>query len=98
MLQGQGAAASLISALRRAGTLRWLLLMRLIILRGGGAPEDMRAFDDYTLAAAIARFPLPVITGIGHERDQTLADIVAHTALPTPMSAAHFLIEQDAGA
>ena len=93
MLQGQGAAASLLSALRRAEECAGSF-DALVILRGGGAPEDLQAFNDYALAAAIARFSLPVITGIGHERDQTLADIVAHTALPTPMSAAQFLIER----
>ncbi len=63
-----------------------------VIIRGGGAVSDLSGFDTYLLAAACAQFPLPVITGIGHERDETVLDAVAHTRVKTPTAAAAFLI------
>lgn len=64
----------------------------IIIIRGGGSQIDLDCFDDYNLCAHIAQFPLPIITGIGHERDQSIADLVAHTNLKTPTSVAEFLL------
>ena len=64
-----------------------------VIIRGGGATSDLSDFDSYPLAACIAQMPLPVITGIGHERDETVLDYVAHTHLKTPTAVAAFLIE-----
>ncbi len=64
-----------------------------VIIRGGGATSDLSDFDSYALASAIAQFPLPVITGIGHDRDQTVLDFVAHTSLKTPTAVAAFLVE-----
>jgi len=64
----------------------------LVIIRGGGAQVDLDCFDSYELAAHIAQFPIPVLTGIGHERDETIADLVAHTHLKTPTAVAEFLI------
>ncbi|MCH7415383.1 exodeoxyribonuclease VII large subunit [Belliella sp. R4-6] len=63
-----------------------------VIIRGGGAQMDLDCFDDYQLALAIAKFPLPIITGIGHERDETIADLVAHTKVKTPTAAAEFIL------
>lgn len=63
-----------------------------IIIRGGGANSDLAGFDTYELAANAAQFSLPIITGIGHERDDTILDLVAHTRLKTPTAAADFLI------
>ena len=63
-----------------------------VIIRGGGAVSELSCFDSYNLAYNIANFPLPVITGIGHERDDTVADVVAHTKVKTPTAAAEFLI------
>ncbi len=63
----------------------------LLILRGGGSPQDLRCFDDYELAVNIAQFPLPVITGIGHEQDFHIADMVAHTSVKTPTAVAAFI-------
>lgn len=63
-----------------------------VIIRGGGATSDLSGFDTYLLAAACAQFPLPVITGIGHERDDTVLDSVAHTRVKTPTAAAEYLI------
>lgn len=64
------------------------------IIRGGGASSDLSCFDSYLLAANCAQFPLPVLTGIGHERDETVLDMVAHTRLKTPTAVAEFLIAQ----
>ena len=63
-----------------------------VIIRGGGSVADLSCFDSYALAARIALFPLPVITGIGHEKDDTVADMVAHTKIKTPTAVAEFLI------
>jgi len=64
-----------------------------VIIRGGGATSDLSDFDSYRLAAAITQMPLPVIVGIGHERDETVLDFVAHTRVKTPTAAAAFLID-----
>ena len=68
-----------------------------VIIRGGGASSDLSDFDSYELAACIAQYPLPVLTGIGHERDETVLDYVAHTRVKTPTAAATFIIEHQAG-
>lgn len=65
-----------------------------VIIRGGGATADLNGFESYALAANVAQFPLPILTGIGHERDETIIDLVAHTRLKTPTAVAAFLIEQ----
>lgn len=65
-----------------------------VIIRGGGASTDLQAFDDYNLAANIAQFPLPVIVGIGHERDITVLDYVANMRVKTPTAAAEWLISR----
>jgi exodeoxyribonuclease VII large subunit len=67
-----------------------------IIIRGGGAKLDLAAFDSGALCRAIAEFPLPVLTGIGHEIDSTVADLVAHTCLKTPTAVADFLLSHNA--
>ncbi|MCK4922801.1 MAG: exodeoxyribonuclease VII large subunit [Bacteroidales bacterium] len=64
-----------------------------VIIRGGGAKIDLECFNDYELAYHITQFPLPVLTGIGHERDETITDIAAHTKLKTPTAVAEFLID-----
>ncbi|MDR1737364.1 MAG: exodeoxyribonuclease VII large subunit [Candidatus Symbiothrix sp.] len=63
-----------------------------VIIRGGGASSDLAAFDSYELASNVAQFPLPVITGIGHERDETILDWVAKQRCKTPTAVADFLI------
>ncbi len=63
-----------------------------VIIRGGGARTDLRWFDNYNIAANVAQFPLPVITGIGHDKDQSITDLVAHTSLKTPTAVAEFII------
>ena len=63
-----------------------------VIIRGGGAQIDLACFDNYDLAFNVAQFPLPVITGIGHDKDDTVIDLVAHTRMKTPTAVAEFLI------
>ena len=65
-----------------------------VIIRGGGATADMSGFDTLALAENVANFPLPIITGIGHDRDESILDMVSHTRVKTPTAAAAFLIEQ----
>lgn len=92
MMQGDKVEQSVIGALDRiaheAG--HWDVVA---IIRGGGASTDLNGFDTYLLAANIAQFPLPVLSGIGHERDETIVDYVAHTRLKTPTAVAVFLID-----
>ncbi|MFC4874261.1 exodeoxyribonuclease VII large subunit [Negadavirga shengliensis] len=64
----------------------------LVIIRGGGAQTDLDCFDDYELARTIANAALPVVTGIGHERDESVADIVAHTQMKTPTAVAELIL------
>ena len=63
-----------------------------VIIRGGGASADLSSFDNYDLAFNVTQFPLPIITGIGHEKDDTIIDLVAHTRMKTPTAVAEFLI------
>jgi exodeoxyribonuclease VII large subunit len=65
-----------------------------VIIRGGGATADLASFDEYDLAANCAQFPLPIIVGIGHERDTTVLDRVAHTSVKTPTAVAAYLIDR----
>jgi len=65
-----------------------------VIIRGGGAVADLASFDDYELACNVAQFPLPVIVGIGHERDNTVLDFVANTRVKTPTAAAEALLSR----
>ena len=64
------------------------------IIHGGGATSELSSFDWSLLAASCAQFPLPIITGIGHERDETVLDIVAHTRAKTPTAVAELLIDK----
>jgi exodeoxyribonuclease VII large subunit len=91
LMQGGEAEQSVIAALD--GIARKLEHFdAVVIIRGGGSAADLGCFDNYEIAARIARFKLPVITGIGHEKDDTVADIVAHTKMKTPTAVAEFLI------
>ena len=91
VMQGEKVERSVISALDRIyrEVDHWDVV---VIIRGGGATSDLSGFDTYELAANCAQFPLPVITGIGHERDDTVIDMVAHTRVKTPTAAAEFLV------
>lgn len=93
LMQGNEAASNLIRAIQLAESSKDELgLEALVIIRGGGAQLDLDCFDDYQLALKIATCSLPVFTGIGHERDETIADLVAHTKLKTPTAVAEFLL------
>lgn len=91
VMQGEQAAESMMMALEQIFA-REEDFDLVVIIRGGGAKTDLDCFDSYDLAAHIAQFPLPVLTGIGHERDETIADLVAHTKLKTPTAVAEFLL------
>ena len=67
----------------------------IIIIRGGGSKLDLAAFDSYKMCAQLANMPYPVITGIGHDIDQSIADLVAHTSLKTPTAVANFIIDHN---
>lgn len=90
-MQGDEAVPSIIYALERIFVYEEFF-DAVVIIRGGGATADLSSFDDYDLAINITQFPLPVITGIGHEKDDTIIDMVAHTRLKTPTAVAEFLI------
>lgn len=91
LMQGDQAPSAIISALHQIHA-EIQAFDLVVIIRGGGSQVDLDCFDDYELASHIAQFPLPVITGIGHERDETIADLVAHTQMKTPTAVAEFLI------
>lgn len=90
-MQGAKSEQGIIEALNRIADSLWLWDV-VVIIRGGGATSDLSCFDTYDLANNCAQFPLPIITGIGHQRDDTLLDIVAHTRAKTPTAAAEQLI------
>jgi len=93
LMQGNEAVESLLAALDEvANQAEKLQLDAVVLIRGGGAQLDLDCFDDYRLAVKIADFTLPVLTGIGHERDETIADLVAHTPLKTPTAVAEFIL------
>lgn len=91
LMQGDKTETSIIAALDHIYT-NAAHFDAVVIIRGGGSAADLSSFDSYLLAANCAQFPLPVITGIGHERDDTIVDMVAHTRLKTPTAVAEFLI------
>lgn len=92
LMQGERVEESVLDALDRINS-RPDEFDVVVIIRGGGATSDLSGFDTYLLAAACAQFPLPIITGIGHERDDTVLDSVAHTRVKTPTAAAELLID-----
>ena len=65
-----------------------------VLIRGGGSRADLAVFDSRRIAEAVARAPVPVVTGLGHEIDESISDVVAHTALKTPTKVAEFLVER----
>ena len=90
IMQGEGVEQSIINALERIYNEPFDCV---VIIRGGGATSDMSGFDTLALAENVANFPLPIITGIGHERDESILDMISHTRVKTPTAAAAFLIE-----
>ena len=93
LMQGDDVERSVIRALDSVAARRDDFDL-VVIIRGGGAVSELSCFDSYNLAYNIANFPLPVITGIGHERDDTVADVVAHTKVKTPTAAAEFIVNK----
>lgn len=95
-MQGEGAAKSIIAALEEISVLcqRSGPFDCIAIIRGGGATTDLSCFDNYELCAVCAQFELPVISGIGHTRDVSILDLVAHEALKTPTAVAEWLIHR----
>lgn len=90
-MQGSGVEQGIIAALNRiAETID--LWDAVVIIRGGGAVSELSCFDTYDLANNCAQFPLPIITGIGHQRDESVLDMVAHTRAKTPTAAAELLV------
>ena len=91
LMQGDGVEESVIAALDTimADPFPWDVV---VIIRGGGSVSDLSGFDTLSLAESVAQYPLPIITGIGHERDDTVIDMVAHTRVKTPTAAAELLI------
>lgn len=92
IMQGEGVEQSVIRALNRINEEyeRWDCV---VIIRGGGATSDLSGFDTLELAENVANFPLPIITGIGHERDESVLDMISYQRVKTPTAAAAFLIE-----
>lgn len=93
VMQGEKTTESVIAALDRIYEYEELFDV-VVIIRGGGGQADLGSFDSYDMAANVAQFPLPVIAGIGHERDETIVDRVAFVRVKTPTAAAAFLIER----
>ena len=92
-MQGDEAPASIRAALDGVRARRGQF-DAVVLIRGGGSRTDLLAFDEYGLAAAVGAFPLPVLTGIGHERDEAVVDLTAHRALKTPTAVAAFLVDR----
>ena len=90
IMQGEGVEQSVINALECIYNEQFDCV---VIIRGGGATSDMSGFDTLALAENVANFPLPIITGIGHDRDESILDMVSHTRVKTPTAAAAFLID-----
>ncbi len=90
IMQGEGVEQSIINALERIYNESFDCV---VIIRGGGATSDMSGFDTLALAENVANFPIPIITGIGHERDESILDMVSHTRVKTPTAAAALLID-----
>jgi exodeoxyribonuclease VII large subunit len=91
-MQGQQTESSVIAALEKINDVRDYFDV-VVIIRGGGATVELASFDSYPLASNVAQFPLPIIVGIGHDRDETVLDHVAHTSVKTPTAAAALLID-----
>lgn len=91
-MQGEQVEQSIVSALNEVYE-RQEAFDVVVIIRGGGATADLSGFDTLALAENVAQFPLPVITGIGHERDETILDMVSHTRVKTPTAAAALLVD-----
>ncbi len=93
LLQGAGAIVSIKQQLERLQKVKNHFDV-VVIIRGGGGDVGLSSFDNYTLASSVARFPLPVITGIGHATNETVVEMVAHSNKITPTEVAYFLLQK----
>lgn len=93
VMQGEQVERSIISALNAINE-RIDDFDVVVIIRGGGGTSDFSGFDTYTLAENVVQFPLPIITGIGHDRDETILDMISNTKVKTPTAAADVLIDK----
>ena len=93
VMQGEDVEKSVIAALEQIFRGSENTFDCVVIIRGGGATADLSGFDTLALAENVANFPIPIITGIGHERDESILDMVSHTRVKTPTAAAAFLID-----
>ena len=91
-MQGELTEHSVLDALNRIGD-EYENYDAVAIIRGGGSKNDLSWFDNYNIAYMVTQFPLPVISGIGHERDESIVDMVAHTRMKTPTAVANFIID-----
>ena len=93
VVQGAAAEESIVTALCAVAE-RMDEFDAVVLIRGGGSASDLNCFNAYRLCAHMAQFPLPILTGIGHDKDTSVADMVAHTALKTPTAVAGWLVER----
>lgn len=93
VMQGAAAEESILSALGRVAE-QQEEFDAVVIVRGGGSTTDLNCFNAYRLSSHVAQFPLPVLTGIGHDKDQSVVDMVAHLPLKTPTAVAGWLVER----
>ena len=93
-VQSDTAAEEMVNSLKRIYTQYLSYIDAVVICRGGGAQTDFLAFNDYKLCRAVARFPIPIITGIGHHSNQSLVDMLVHTETKTPTKAAEFIVNR----
>lgn len=93
VVQGQAAEESVCKALMQVAE-RQEEFDVVVIIRGGGSASDLSCFNSYRLCSYVAQFPLPIVTGIGHDKDTSVADMVAHTPLKTPTAVAAWLNER----
>ena len=97
VVQGAAAKDAIVDALSRIAA-AGEAFDAVVMIRGGGSSSDLNCFNAYRLCNHVAQFPLPVVTGIGHDKDTSVADLVAHTALKTPTAVAAWLVERMAQA
>lgn len=93
VVQGNAAEESICAALEEVA-LKQELYDAIVVIRGGGSASDLSCFNSYRLCSYVAQFPLPVLTGIGHDKDTSVADMVAHTPLKTPTAVAAWLTDR----
>lgn len=95
IMQGENTESSVLNALSAIDN-EYKKFDAIAIIRGGGSKNDLSWFDNYNISAAVAQSKLPVISGIGHERDESIVDMVANTRMKTPTAVANFIIDYNA--